>query len=149
MGDSGSTFLGLAIASIGIFLSQGGAAVISPPIGLWLIAVPVFDLFSAVVRRMVQRKSPFAPDHEHLHHALIVAGLSRRETLVVMLGMAIVFSGVGLIGRAAQVADGVMVFLWLGANVVYYQVMRHSEPLVRCVHTVRRIRLRRGRVGSA
>src|SRR5688572_25947635 len=36
MGDAGSTFLGLCIAMIGISLSQGPAARISPVVGLWL-----------------------------------------------------------------------------------------------------------------
>lgn len=139
MGDAGSTFLGLVIAAIGIELSQGTTAVMSPSIGLWFIAVPVFDLFSAAVRRVLRGKSPFAPDHEHLHHALIMAGLSRRETLVFMLSAAVVFSMVGLAGREAHVPDGVMVAFWMAANVLYYQAMRRPDLVRRTVRAVRQI----------
>jgi UDP-GlcNAc:undecaprenyl-phosphate GlcNAc-1-phosphate transferase len=57
MGDAGSTFLGLTIGAMGIYLSQGPVARMAPTVGLWLVAVPVFDLFSTVVRRLLQRKS--------------------------------------------------------------------------------------------
>ena len=98
MGDAGSTFLGLAIASIGVWLSQGIDPRISPVVGLWFVAVPVFDLFSTIIRRSAEGKSPFAPDHGHLHHVLMDCGLSRRATLAWMLMLA----GVCVVDRRAR-----------------------------------------------
>lgn len=148
MGDAGSTFLGLSVATLGIALSQGPAATITPPVGLWFIAVPVFDLFSAVVRRVVQGRSVFAPDHEHLHHALLAAGLSRRGALVVMLGIAVTLAGFGLFGWAASISDGSLVTLWLGANVGYYQIMRRPEKVVELFRAGQRRAMRRSRAQS-
>src|SRR5499427_2973623 len=98
MGDAGSTFLGLAIASIGVWLSQGVEPRISPVVGLWFVAVPVFDLFSTIIRRSAEGKSPFAPDHGHLHHVLVDCGLSRRATLTWMLTLAGVCVVIGVLG---------------------------------------------------
>jgi UDP-GlcNAc:undecaprenyl-phosphate GlcNAc-1-phosphate transferase len=139
MGDAGSTFLGLAIAAIGIRLCQNGTAMVSPVIGLWLVAVPVFDLFSAAIRRVMQHKSPFAPDHEHLHHVLIVHGLSPRSTFIFMLGWAAVFGTVGVLGDLAAVPDGVMLIGWFAALVLYYQMMRRPGLIVRLLGEVRTI----------
>lgn len=127
MGDAGSTSLGLAIAALGIALCQMPAPRMAPVIGLWLIAVPVYDLFAAVIRRLVERRSVFEPDHDHMHHVLIEQGFSRRAALAFMLGFAALFAMVGVAGHAAGVADGIMLLGWIGGGVLYYQLMRHPE----------------------
>jgi UDP-GlcNAc:undecaprenyl-phosphate GlcNAc-1-phosphate transferase len=133
MGDAGSTSLGLVIAALGVFLSQDPVARISPVIGLWLVAVPVFDLFSTIFRRLAEGKSPFAPDHEHLHHVLVEHGLSRRATLVYMLTMAFVFAAIGVAGDITAAPDGMMLIVWLAGGVLYYQMMRYPRIVVTLV----------------
>jgi UDP-GlcNAc:undecaprenyl-phosphate GlcNAc-1-phosphate transferase len=130
MGDAGSTSLGLVIAALGVHLSQGPMAKISPVIGLWLVAVPVFDLFSTIFRRLAEGKSPFAPDHEHLHHVLVEHGLSRRATLVYVLSLASLFASIGIAGDIAVAPDGVMLILWVAGGVLYYQMMRYPRIVV-------------------
>lgn len=137
MGDAGSTSLGLVIAAFGIYLSQAPLAKISPVIGLWFVAVPVFDLFSTIFRRLAEGKSPFAPDHEHLHHVLVEHGLSRRATLVCMLGMALAFAAIGIaVDIGGVVPDAVMLILWLAGGALYYQMMRHPRVVVELVRSV-------------
>jgi UDP-GlcNAc:undecaprenyl-phosphate GlcNAc-1-phosphate transferase len=131
MGDAGSTSLGLVIATVGVQLSQGPVSRIAPVIGLWLVAVPVFDLFSTVIRRLVDGKSPFAPDHEHLHHLLTEGGLSRRCTLCWMLALAFVFASIGVLGDVLGASDGVMLSMWVAAGVLYYRLMRRPGVIVR------------------
>jgi UDP-GlcNAc:undecaprenyl-phosphate/decaprenyl-phosphate GlcNAc-1-phosphate transferase len=133
MGDAGSTSIGLVIAALGVHLSQDPVARISPVIGLWLVAVPVFDLFSTIFRRLAEGKSPFAPDHEHLHHVLVEHGLSRRATLVYMLSLASLFFAIGIAGDMGPVPDGVMLLLWVVSGVLYYQMMRHPQIVVEFV----------------
>jgi UDP-GlcNAc:undecaprenyl-phosphate/decaprenyl-phosphate GlcNAc-1-phosphate transferase len=130
MGDAGSTFLGLAIASIGVWLSQGGEPRISPVVGLWLVAVPVFDLFSTIIRRLAEGKSPLAPDHGHLHHVLMDGGLSRRATLAWMLTTAAVCVGIGVLGDRFDVPDGVMLIGWFVVGTAYYQMLRNPKVVV-------------------
>ncbi|MDH3266987.1 MAG: undecaprenyl/decaprenyl-phosphate alpha-N-acetylglucosaminyl 1-phosphate transferase [Gammaproteobacteria bacterium] len=139
MGDAGSTFLGVAIAVIGIIMCQSEPARFTPVIGLWLVAVPVFDLFSAAIRRVVESKSPFAPDHEHLHHVLIQNGLSPRSTLIFMLFWGILFTIVGLLGHAMQVPEGVMLIIWFGALVLYYQMMRRPKQVIQMVYSLKTV----------
>lgn len=146
MGDAGSTVLGLTIACVGIRLTQGGDAVLAPAVGLWFVAVPAFELFSTIARRLLAGRSPFAPDHEHLHHVLLAAGLSSRGTLYFMLAFAVVCAGVGVVGHVAGVADGAMCMAWLAAGVVYYQAMRRPEAVVRFMAAVQALV---GRLGTA
>jgi UDP-GlcNAc:undecaprenyl-phosphate GlcNAc-1-phosphate transferase len=127
MGDAGSTFIGLAIATIGISLSQGEAPKISPVNGLWLVALPVFDLFSAILRRSLQGKSPLHGDAGHLHHLLIESGLSRRSALLVMLLLSLCCAAFGLLGEALEIGHGVMLAAWFVLGALYYQVVRAPE----------------------
>jgi UDP-GlcNAc:undecaprenyl-phosphate GlcNAc-1-phosphate transferase len=137
MGDAGSTFLGLSIATVGIWLSQGPTARVSPVVGLWLIAVPVFDLFSTIIRRVLEGKSPFTPDHGHLHHVLTDAGLSRRATLIWMLSLAALCSVLGILGDLFAIPDGVMLIGWFVAGIGYYQMLRRPRVVVDLVGTLR------------
>lgn len=145
MGDAGSTFLGVVIAAIGIAMCQGQAAQFSPVIGLWLVAVPVFDLFSAAIRRVMEGKSPFAPDHEHLHHVLMVNGMTPKQTLTFMLFWGVAFAAVGLVGHLARISDGLMVLLWFAALLFYYQMMRRPKRVIQLVAELR-ARTRRDRI---
>jgi UDP-GlcNAc:undecaprenyl-phosphate GlcNAc-1-phosphate transferase len=140
MGDAGSTFLGLSIAAVGIWLSQGNAPRMSPVIGLWFVAVPVFDLFSTVVRRIVSGRSPFAPDHEHLHHVLTENGLSRRSTLGWMLFLAGICACIGILGDMFVIPDGMLLLAWLGSGALYYQMLRKPKAVADFVNAVRRPR---------
>jgi UDP-GlcNAc:undecaprenyl-phosphate GlcNAc-1-phosphate transferase len=133
MGDAGSTSLGLIVATVGVYLSQGSTPVLSPVVGLWLVAVPIFDLFATIVRRLLRKRSPFVPDHEHLHHVLVDNGLSRRCTLVVILGLAVAFATVGLVGALLEVGDGIMLALWFAAGVLFYQIQRFPRFVVAAV----------------
>lgn len=122
MGDAGSTMLGFSLAWISIELSQGAARVISPVVILWVFALPIFDLFSSMIRRMVQARSPFHGDSEHLHHVLRRFGLSsRRVAQIVLLGSA-VFAAVGVGGFLVGVPDGWLFVGWLTVGVVYHVV---------------------------
>jgi len=107
-------------------------------VALWFVAVPVFDLFASIVRRVLRKRSPFAPDHGHLHHVLGDNGLSRRLTLVFMLVLAASFAAIGVIGHLLVVADSAMMLLWLTAGVLYYQILRFPGAVVVAVRWVRR-----------
>ena len=77
MGDAGSTFLGLAIASIGVWLSQGVEPRVSPVVGFVVCGSSRFRLFSTIIRRAAEGKSPFAPDG-----ARTLASRSRGQRIV-------------------------------------------------------------------
>ena len=95
MGDSGSMLLGLLLASAAITLTgqlDGNAVraenLVPTLLPLLLpfavLAVPLVDLFFAVVRRTAAGRSPFAPDKQHLHHRLLEIGHSHRRAAMIM-----------------------------------------------------------------
>jgi len=66
--------------------SLGGVLPLTLPllIPLAVLAVPLVDLALAVLRRTRARRSPFAPDKQHLHHRLLEIGHSQRRAVLTM-----------------------------------------------------------------
>jgi UDP-GlcNAc:undecaprenyl-phosphate/decaprenyl-phosphate GlcNAc-1-phosphate transferase len=122
MGDAGSTMLGFSLAWLGVAFSQGESRVISPAAVLWVFALPLYDFFSSMVRRISEGRSPFHGDSDHLHHLLRRSGLSpRRVALAILIGGSVVAS-VGIAGYLAGLPDGVLVLAWLAVGVIYHVI---------------------------
>ena len=122
MGDAGSTMLGFSLAWISIEVSQEPVRAISPVVILWIFALPIFDLFSSMIRRMSQGKSPFHADSEHLHHVLRRFGYSSRRVAQIVLFVATLFAAAGVGGHLSGFTDGWMFSLWLVLGVTYHIV---------------------------
>lgn len=116
LGDSGSMMLGASVAYFAILLLAGpsGASdstlLASLPALCWLLLLPVMDMASLIVRRLLSGTSPFAADRRHLHHLLLEAGLPAEQVTAVLIGLAVLLGGVGFAGIVFQVHDMVMVF---------------------------------------
>lgn len=122
MGDAGSTMLGFTLAWVSIDLSQGAGRAISPIVVLWIFALPVFDLFSSMLRRVSAGRSPFHADSEHLHHLLKRFGLSSRQVAWVILALSVFLSSFGVGGYMLGIGDGLLFVTWLVAIAAYHVV---------------------------
>lgn len=100
MGDSGSLFLGFALAMLSM-LGFKQITVVSFVTPILIIGVPLSDTFFAIVRRWVQKKPIFAPDKGHLHHRLQQLGFSHRKTVLIIYGIAAFFGACAVIQSVA------------------------------------------------
>lgn len=98
MGDAGSMMLGFATAWLAIHLSQQQAPTIYPISIAWLLVLPVTDLVSSYFRRLLRGQSPFSADREHLHHALLRAGVSVGTIVALLLAIHAAFAVIGYLG---------------------------------------------------
>ena len=87
LGDGGSLFFGFIISTLLIKFSVGNK-IYSPTIVLWFVAVPVYDFFAVVVRRLVLKRKVMSADRSHIHHYLLSFGLSHFQTTFVILSAA-------------------------------------------------------------
>lgn len=124
LGDAGSMFLGFAIVWHALVLSQNSTAVISPITALWFVALPVYDVITTTLRRVLKGVSPLAGDRQHLHHLLQNHGLSIRQTLAVMAALALFGGLIGISSHYADVADGPMFALYVSLGAVYFLGVR-------------------------
>lgn len=97
MGDTGSQFLGVLLASLGIILlwnQQVEGAEISRFTRVLIIAtafaLPLIDTTTVFIKRIAKGRSPFVGGRDHTTHHLSYLGLSDRQVALVFLGIAII-----------------------------------------------------------
>jgi UDP-GlcNAc:undecaprenyl-phosphate GlcNAc-1-phosphate transferase len=93
LGDTGSMFLGFALATLAIMGLTKGATALSVIIPIMILGIPLTDTVFAILRRYRNKKPIFYPDKEHLHHRLLGAGLTHRGTVLVLYGVNLVLGG--------------------------------------------------------
>jgi len=126
MGDTGSLLLGLTISVLAISfvnISPEVAAArfgfISPPIvALAIIIIPVFDTLRVMIVRMMEGKSPFRPDKNHIHHTFLEAGLTHKTSSLILYGINLLLIFAVLFLRSNTTFFLVFTLLILGALIV-------------------------------
>lgn len=91
MGDSGSNVLGFNLALMGILVSSETlindlnikeSYDINVDIFLIIFALPILDMAYVICKRIINKKSPFFPDRNHLHHRMLNFGFSHKQTVL-------------------------------------------------------------------
>jgi UDP-GlcNAc:undecaprenyl-phosphate/decaprenyl-phosphate GlcNAc-1-phosphate transferase len=143
MGDSGSMLLGLVLSASAITVSGNYPGdsilrginseaswlptVLPLVLPLSLLIVPFGDLVLAVVRRTRARRSPFAPDKQHLHHRMLEIGHShRRAVLILWLWAALVAFGTVTV----SLTTGPLMWTWLALAALVTVVATFVLPIL-------------------
>ncbi len=96
-GDCGSETVGFLLGFLSLPLFLGlprGVGELTP---LFLFAYPLTDLFTAVLRRLLRGKSPFAADRAHLHHRICDAGVLHPDCTKILLLITATMSGIAIL----------------------------------------------------
>ncbi|WWE57781.1 UDP-N-acetylglucosamine--undecaprenyl-phosphate N-acetylglucosaminephosphotransferase [Parasalinivibrio latis] len=127
MGDAGSMLIGFSVIWFILSASQGeGATFINPVTALWLIAVPLMDMATIMIRRIRKGHSPFKPDREHLHHIFQRLGMTRSQTLATICLIALAFAGVGILGEYMMVPEVIMFSLFMCSFAIYFSLVNFA-----------------------
>lgn len=97
LGDAGSLFLGTLIAAY-LFYVLGSEYILKPiylinkPLfTISLIIYPLVDLLRVFIIRIRNKKSPFSPDQNHLHHLLVKKGYSHFLIVIIIQSISLLF----------------------------------------------------------
>ena len=120
LGDAGTTIIGFFLCWHLILMSNGDKAVFRPITAVWLIALPIMDTLTVMIRRIRLKISPFAPGRDHIHHLLINIGLSPRYTLLILIAFSILLVGIGVFCEVNEVPEPFMFYGILILFVLYY-----------------------------
>ncbi|EFQ57103.1 glycosyltransferase family 4 protein [Streptococcus downei] len=112
LGDTGALFIGFMI---GVLSLQGlknstAVAVITPVI---ILGVPILDTFVAIIRRKLSGRPATEADKMHLHHRLLAMGFTHRGAVLVVYGIAMVFSLTSLLLNVSSRLGGVLLMIGL------------------------------------
>ncbi|AWL11249.1 UDP-N-acetylglucosamine--undecaprenyl-phosphateN-acetylglucosaminephosphotransferase [Saliniradius amylolyticus] len=119
MGDAGSMLLGLTVIWMLAVCTQGESRFVDPTTALWLIAVPLMDMVSVMIRRIMSGLSPLRASRDHLHHILLFKGLSARWTTIFIGVISVIASLLGIIMQESQVPESTRLISFLSVFIAY------------------------------
>ncbi len=90
MGDTGSQCLGFSIGILTIQITQSSQSQISPLVPFLILGLPLLDTVWVIIRRIRQKRSPFSPDRNHLHHRLLDLNMTAHEAVVLIYSVQLV-----------------------------------------------------------
>ena len=82
MGDAGSQLLGFTVGVLSLRATQSGDSAISSATPILLLALPILDTLSVMAQRIVEGRSPFSADKNHIHHKLLKLGFDHHEAVM-------------------------------------------------------------------
>jgi UDP-GlcNAc:undecaprenyl-phosphate GlcNAc-1-phosphate transferase len=91
LGDAGSTFLGFTLASIAVIGYWASDNVIKLTVPILILGVPIFDMTFTTIMRIKEKKIHSLTEwlayagKDHFHHRLIDLGLSRKQSLLLII----------------------------------------------------------------
>ncbi len=118
MGDAGSLFLGVVLASLLVRFEPSPINRFSSfTVPLLMVAVPILDAAVAIVSRIIRGISPFQGGRDHLSHRLMKRGLSKQSAVFVLWLLSGVFGALAIVLSFAPYVLEVYVttfsaFLW-------------------------------------
>jgi UDP-GlcNAc:undecaprenyl-phosphate GlcNAc-1-phosphate transferase len=127
MGDSGALLFGFALAALtlgqeGVRASRSDVlSVIAGP--AFVLLIPIFDTTLVTVARLLSGRSPARGGRDHSSHRLVAIGLSERDAVLVLWGLASIGGMIGLLLRnfsaAWSMPVGGLFLLGMGVFAVY------------------------------
>lgn len=110
MGDTGSQFLGFITACLSVLVTQSATCAVSPALPLLILGLPVLDTIMVMTIRLIQGRSPFSPDRNHLHHQIIALGFYHNEAVAIIYVLQIILLAAAFILRFAH--DGMLIGIY-------------------------------------
>lgn len=111
MGDSGSLFLGLSLAGLGLSpaagLSRELFAVVALP--AVILAIPILDTTFVTITRVLEGRAVSQGGRDHTSHGLVALGVSEERAVWILWTLAAAGGGVGLFFRSASRTNALFV----------------------------------------
>ncbi len=110
LGDTGALFIGFMIGVLSLQgLKNATAVVVLTPV--IILGVPIMDTAVAIVRRSLSGKKFYEPDKMHLHHRLLSMGFTHRGAVLMVYGIAMLFSLISLLLNVSSRFGGLLLLI--------------------------------------
>ena len=142
MGDSGSLMIGLVNSILVIkFINVASSPLIELPlesavaVGFAILIVPLLDTLRVFSIRIINGRSPFTPDRNHVHHLLLERGFSHVAVTAICVAINIGFILLAYFGRSlgpTYLLLSMLIVSFFGLGILYYR--RASRTMVIAKH---------------
>lgn len=130
MGDAGSMLMGLTVIWLLTYSTQGENQILRPITAVWLIAIPLMDMFSVMIRRVIAGHSPLKASRDHLHHILLFKGYSPLQTTLLIASISTIFCFLGVMSEIFKVPEEFMLASYLFIFAAYNLCMRRYDRIM-------------------
>lgn len=136
LGDTGSMFLGLTLATLPLLTASKQELVTSMGVPLLMLGIPLFDTVVAIWRRSVRAALPdmgfrgaiMQGDKDHLHHRVLAKTLNQRQAAWMLYIVNIVLVVIGLSAMLlGKRAPGIILVAFVVAVFVVVQHLTRVE----------------------
>jgi UDP-N-acetylmuramyl pentapeptide phosphotransferase/UDP-N-acetylglucosamine-1-phosphate transferase len=134
MGDTGTLTIGFILAVMVLrYLNLNSPAffgsVIQTPVAfiLSLLIVPVFDVFRIIILRILQGRSPFRPDRQHIHHRLVDTGLNHLQATGILLAVTLGMLGLTILLQGLREAILIVILIGMAALLSFLPGYLHKK----------------------
>ena len=137
LGDTGSMFLGLCVATLPLMTGSRKELVASLGVPMLAMGIPIFDTLLAIWRRTVRARLPqslaavgthvrvMQPDKDHVHHRILRKTMNQRTAAIILYCVSAVLVMIGLAGTLLKNrAPGLFLIAFVVAIIV---IVRHLE----------------------
>jgi len=120
MGDSGSYVLGFILGVFPLLLADATGTSLNLIPAITILAIPVLDMTTSVVRRLGRGKHPFSADREHLHHKMMDLGFGTWRILATTYSIAILLglTGVSWYLLPVNLAMALTLLVWIALSLL-------------------------------
>jgi len=146
MGDSGSLMIGLINSILVIkFINVAHDPLVAIPltssvaIGFSILIVPLLDTLRVFSIRIINGRSPFTPDRNHVHHLLLDRGLSHAAVTFICVGVNVGFILLAWFAKSLGTTLLLSIMLTLafsGLGFLYYYRKRQSMVIAKDINGV-------------
>jgi len=114
MGDSGSMFIGFVIATItikGTYYYINDPTIFSVAMPVFILAVPIYDVCSVILIRLMERRPVYKGDNSHFSHRLVQLGMSQKAAVLFIYLVTFLTGSSALLLNSVNVSGVILLML--------------------------------------
>jgi UDP-N-acetylmuramyl pentapeptide phosphotransferase/UDP-N-acetylglucosamine-1-phosphate transferase len=103
MGDSGSLFIGMLLATFTFVFIEEKSSTLELNVSNRVIlafsflSIPILDMLRLFITRIYNNKSPFKGDNNHIHHLMANIGFTSKQVLIIIIITQLLFTGIAFL----------------------------------------------------
>lgn len=139
MGDTGSLMIGLVNSILVIkFIQVGGTytsypVTAAPAVGFAILLLPLMDTLRVFSIRVIQGRSPFSPDRNHIHHLFLSKGFNHKSVTLICVLSALLISVAAFSFQHLGTSVLIVTFIALFFSLVYVLSYKKSKYKLRAI----------------
>jgi UDP-GlcNAc:undecaprenyl-phosphate GlcNAc-1-phosphate transferase len=102
LGDTGSMFLGYALAMMSLLGAQKSEAAVIILAPMLALGLPIFETLVSIARRYAGGAPVFVGDNRHTHHRLLRKGYSQRRVVLTLYGTGLLLAAAAIMSASIR-----------------------------------------------